>query len=439
MAGIAKSWLELLNEQPGLSDAKKSLAGYAVDLKSAYKQLGTAPAHRAYGVVVSWNAESGRAELRISYALSFGAASAVYHFNRTSRALEHILNQIFSIPVSAYFDDFPIVAPIELVGFLGTATEKVLRLLGWQVKPQTLQPSPLFESLGVVFDWRNSAVGEFEIQNKQSRIESLVGEVEAILQEDSYRPSTLASLHGKLRFARAQCFPRAGASALNTMAKYLSRAGGRRKLDEELRRTLAWWPRFFLSARPRVVRTPTSDPPVFLFTDGAYHDEGGAVASIGAVLLNHGSTIRAGGSAVPEALRLAWTGGTDRQVIGQAEILPVLVAMRLWAHHLQGKKIVCFIDNDSARGALVKGYSPVKASAYLIQLIGIEEAKLSLFTWFSRLPSESNIADGPSRLAFDRVQRLGAVLDDFTVPEDIVAGELGWVADPLCATAALPQ
>ncbi len=58
-------------------------------------------------------------------------------------------------------------------------------------------------------------------------------------------------------------------------------------------------------------------------------------------------------------------------------------------------------------------------------MIGIEEARRSLFTWYTRVPSESNIADGPSRLSFDLVKRLGAIVDDFTVPEDIVAGELG--------------
>ncbi len=244
-------------------------------------------------------------------------------------------------------------------------------------------------------------------------VEDLIGEISDLLRTRSYLPAQLASLHGKLRFARAQCFPRAGAAALNTLVKHMSRAGGRFTIGAELARALSWWPKFFRLARPRVIRTPTEDPPAILFTDGAYHTHDAAIATVGAYLCGRDIRPRAGGAIVPDELRLRWSGGSDSQVVGQAEILPVLVAMRLWGDLLDGRKLICFIDNESAKGALVRGYSPVKASADLIQLIGLEEASRTIFTWYARVPSASNPADGPSRLDFTGARVAGRhVADD---------------------------
>ena len=59
-----------------------------------------------------------------------------------------------------------------------------------------------------------------------------------------------------------------------------------------------------------------------------------------------------------------------------------------------------FIDNDSARHALIAGYSPILASAALIAEVWTHLAALGSHAWFARVPSASNIAAGPSRLSF---------------------------------------
>ena len=97
------------------------------------------------------------------------------------------------------------------------------------------------------------------------------------------------------------------------------------------------------------------------------------------------------------AERLATKPG-QRQVIGQAELLPILVAKTIWSKLIKNKRVIYFIDNDSARAALVKGYSPVLPSLGLI----MECAKLDAWgrssSWYARVPSKSNIADAPSRM-----------------------------------------
>ena len=63
-----------------------------------------------------------------------------------------------------------------------------------------------------------------------------------------------------------------------------------------------------------------------------------------------------------------------------------------------------FIDNDGARFGLIKGYSPTRPSAWLIGEFWAEEAKAQAVSWFARVPSQSNCADGPSRLDFSRLK-----------------------------------
>ena len=69
--------------------------------------------------------------------------------------------------------------------------------------------------------------------------------------------------------------------------------------------------------------------------------------------------------------------------------------------------MLLFIDNDSARHALIKGYTPSLASARLVSSFWESEAALASYCWVERVPSLSNIADGPSRLKFDEVVDLG--------------------------------
>ena len=65
-----------------------------------------------------------------------------------------------------------------------------------------------------------------------------------------------------------------------------------------------------------------------------------------------------------------------------------------------------FADQDAARRGLIKGYSPVARSASLIDATLQALAGVGTYPWFARVPTASNIADGPSRLCFEEVLRL---------------------------------
>ena len=99
---------------------------------------------------------------------------------------------------------------------------------------------------------------------------------------------------------------------------------------------------------------------------------------------------------------------SQKQVIGQAELLPVLIAKMAWREELVGRPVLTFIDNDSARFSLVAGNSPSVASSRIIAASSALDARLAIYPWISRVRSESNPADGPSRGDFDGVGACGS-------------------------------
>ena len=62
------------------------------------------------------------------------------------------------------------------------------------------------------------------------------------------------------------------------------------------------------------------------------------------------------------------------------------------------RDVFLFLDNEAARFAIVKGYSPVLTAAQLIGEAWLEFASCGAAVWVPRAPSGSNPADAPSRL-----------------------------------------
>ena len=64
---------------------------------------------------------------------------------------------------------------------------------------------------------------------------------------------------------------------------------------------------------------------------------------------------------------------------------------------LEGRRVVWWVDNESARYGLIKGVSDSRTMCDPIQAFAIEDSRAPSYSWYERVPSFSNIADGPSR------------------------------------------
>ena len=179
---------------------------------------------------------------------------------------------------------------------------------------------------------------------------------------------------------------------------------------------------------PRPIGPTSYDPPIIVFTDGACEDAG---VTVGGVLFGPG-VVEYFGFVVPDCVVESWKSHTEqRQTIGQAELFPVAVARWTWGSILKDRRAIYFIDNEAARLALVKAYSPVLQSLKLVQDC-LEWDRAYLGTpWYARVPSSSNPADDPSRFVHSQYLRaLGGVCvrpiisQEFAIRYDFEWGEL---------------
>jgi len=98
-------------------------------------------------------------------------------------------------------------------------------------------------------------------------------------------------------------------------------------------------------------------------------------------------------------------------VIAQAELYPIVLCRFIFKDRMAGRRVLYFIDNDSARDCLIKAFSPSVASNNLVQLFFNSDAASVHYPWFARVPSKSNVSDEPSRgEAASAAKRLGAQL-----------------------------
>ena len=103
------SWREHIHAEWGVGQVGR-LQGRVADLRQAYKQLPSAPAHKALGIVAV-KCPSGEKKLFKSRSLMFGQAAAVYGFLRFSRAIAALATSLLSLIIIEFFDDFTQIEP----------------------------------------------------------------------------------------------------------------------------------------------------------------------------------------------------------------------------------------------------------------------------------------------------------------------------------------
>jgi hypothetical protein len=337
-----------------------------------------------------------------------------------------------------FYDDFTLVELGPLTASAEYFVKEALSLLGVvydQTGPKALCWDKSASVLGAVLDLSSIEQGIIFVKNKESRVVEIVQTINEFLGGKTPTYAQRVSLRGRLGFAEGQLFGRRVGTALRVLAEESPDC-------DALRRSLIVLKDRVSCAPPRQVSVAPTLDPVFIFTDGACSD----VVSQGAVLFDPVSGARRFfGCLVEDAVVGLWSNfraeqfppapptvatssasvsltsvvprfsefdRPSRQVIGQAEILPVVVSLHLWSSICCNRLVIVFVDNESAKDALTSGTSPVEASSKLLEALEIVEDRTRCSVWFSRVPSESNISDDASRLIFQSLLSAGFVRDE---------------------------
>lgn len=236
------------------------------------------------------------------------------------------------------------------------------------------------------------------VSNKPERIQSIAKTLDVIVRDNRCSTQLAAELIGKSQFAANQIFGRMAAGVLQELRVH--QYGNRSGIISEICRSAFLDLRLILTtAVPRTLEFKGEQRPVVIYSDGACEGEERNEVTMGAVIVDTITDKRVMfGSAVPKALVQEWKGDGKTQTIGQAELLPILMAKITLPALLRHRRVFYFVDNDSARMGMIRGCSPMASSQRIINCFSIDEAERQTWTWFSRIASKSNPGDGPSRL-----------------------------------------
>lgn len=380
----------------------KDWRGKNFDLSKAYKQLAVAPSEWWASSIAQHDPVSGRTAMFGQVTLPFGASGAVLAFNRSSTFLWASGIQLLGVIWTSFYDDFPVFAPAMVAESVRMGIELFFRLLGWKL---ALEPEKSFDfaasfaSLGIVFNVSRMVLKDASVQNKPTRISSVTEQLRGIQQSGVFPHILAESVQGKVQFMESSIFGRAGRCVASLFNRSNRASQVLTAKDNDLIDWLCTW---LLSARPRQISPKFLGPPILLFSDGACEYLGSErLVTCGALLYDpRDGALLFFGFRVNQYLEAEWARSGRRQLVTEAELLPQLIARRLWSNRLANAKVISFLDSEPSKFCCIKGFSDSECCEDIVRAIQTEEQSLMPWTWYSRVPTFSNPSDAASRLDF---------------------------------------
>ena len=374
------------------------LLGRALDLTSAYRQIPIGDDSLRFAYLSVYCPKSQRAELFQQLALPFGSRAAVNAFIRRARFLQWIAARCLVLPLTCYFDDFVAFSPPELTANSQSSMMLMLDVLGWafdRVGPKSDDFSSMVTALGVIFNLETTPIGTLSVTNTERRIAEVVASIDELLDRKILSKKEALRLRGRLAFCDAFVFGRLGKVALQSITQHAYRVPFFAEVDEITADALRLLRQRVSSGDPRVLNSNLLQT-VYLFTDASF--EPGTGAGLGGVLLNGTGEVVSWYSISLDLKQLSvfLTDGRE-QIIGELETLAVALAIIIWNGKLCSMRVMIYIDNEGAKYALIRGYSRSKPITSICALTATYLDMHCIIPWYSRVPSQSNIEDWPSR------------------------------------------
>ena len=388
-----------------VQDVHPCMMGKTMDLKSAYKQFGICKADRERVRVATVDPDTRKLVLLMVNALPFGATGSVAAFLRISIFLWYIGVVGPRLCWTAFYDDFTLLSRVDCCNNAAWCAECLFDLLG-VVFARDGKKATVFEqrfsALGVVFDLSQLANFTVLVGHTESRTLELKETIQSILKEDRFSQKSIERLRGRMLWFENFVCGRQANTLVAKLGKFAGQDKSPKPLDASLKDTLLMLLARLSSGRPVGV-SPKVLGTWICFTDGACEER----CSVGGVLVDpHGRPVQAFGSVVPESFQTHFYEHSKHPIY-EIELLPLLAAAVLWGPMLDKSQVVFYLDNEAARAGLIKGSGATRMADAIISEFCEMESSLQLKTWFSRVPSHSNLSDGPSRLDFSLTDSLG--------------------------------
>ena len=395
-AGLAVALREIQDRAPsGIA------MGRTFDLKSAYKQFAVDQKNSSR-LKIALKAPSGDVAYFRVCALPFGATGSVSAFLRISAALAYVGLKGLSLPWTAFFDDFTTLTTDAMKDNTTFYAESLFRLLGITFASEGGKAEPFgvqFKTLGLVVDLTSFPHGFVEIAHTPKRRAELLQDLLTISELCMVSRKRLEQLHGRMVWFGSFIFGRLMNDALRVVSIAARGKSANVAINEELRSAISNLHQCLQSSKHVKVQ-PSLSTAWIIFSDGAFEPEATIPGTIGAVLVSpSGSLVEYFGEGLPDELLQIFLADSKHPIY-ELEILPALAAIECWADRLAGSSVVHYLDNNAARAAFVKGHAATRCGKMMLRAYVKTEYDLGIIPWFSRVPSDSNVSDRPSRLDF---------------------------------------
>ena len=389
------------------------VVGRTFDLKSAYKQFGLRVEDRDLLRIAVRDPSREQPVIVGLNALPFGGIGSVAGFLRVSLATWFTGMAGLKICWTGYFDDFSALSRPQLQDSTTWAVDSLFSLIGLDYArdgPKAPAFGSTFKMLGVQVDAANAASGHFAVGHTVERRNELVQTFDGILESGKLDHKLAESVRGRMVFY--ECF--SSGRTTNLMLKEFGHLCKSDRASDSLTKDDVCVIR---ALRERVataepVRVTSSFLETwYIFTDGACEtgDNGEKVGGVGGVLISScGRYMQHFGATVPAGIMQLLLQHSQHPV-HELEVLPVLISFMLWKSFITNGQVMHYTDNDSCRFALMKGVGETPIARCLVNSILQLETVSQTKSWYSRVPSHSNVSDDPSRGCFQALNAVGSV------------------------------
>ena len=394
--------------------------GKCLDLEKAYRQVPVSSSSLAYSVALVHDLE-GKPRYFLSQSLPFGACSSVYAFNRIGAALKFLIQHVLKGILTVFYDDFPFLETASSSQLMEMMTSRFLSLLGWRHAKMGDKDVPfqdVFNVLGAELNIGGLSSGRILVANKPGRLERMERLVQTAKRTYPPVKHDMQVIAGLLQYAVGHSLGptlRMASKLCSTMV-----AGFYPKTRHDYEKVCDWICLQLQKVKPRHIDLTLPKTPLLIYTDASWEPP---VSGWGGVVIDPTSNSNIVFSdVVPQQLVDYWLASVGQQIICQAEMYAALVVRWYIAQHFQGRRAIFWIDNDAARLSLIKTVSASPELLIMSQCFHSYSESDNISCWFERVPSESNIADGPSRGSPQEALHLigGRLLGDLNLPVDVL-------------------
>ena len=240
--------------------------------------------------------------------------------------------------------------------------------------------------------------GRVLVDNTEARKKELGEFIDKIVETKKLSSADALKLRGRMQFTAGHLFGRVAKTCLAKVTNHAYRSGSN-DVSESLVTSLTLFKRFLLPQKPRIVTAAMSRTWI-VFTDASFENtpDGTEVAGFGGVLVSpQGRPVSFFSCELQGDTFLHLNPSKKKTAIFQCEFFAVLVALNTWSDRLSSRQVVFYVDNDGVRDVLIScNTSDPVGSVMLTSVLELEGA-LAISSWFTRVPSKSNIADSPSK------------------------------------------